>query len=89
MHIKLTDELRDDEVGGGDEHDHSGHHSVDAQPDQAESINHHRRELPIGNDHLLFILFSHSLRQESRKKVDTLQEGSESGLLQANIFSLC
>ena len=58
-----------DEVRGGDEHDDGGHHGVHTQPDQAEPVNHHRRELPVGDHNLLLILLSHSLCQESENDI--------------------
>ena len=58
-----------DEVRGWDEHDHGGHHSVHAEPDEAKPVNHHRREFPVGDDQLLLILFSRPLCQESDKRV--------------------
>ena len=56
-----------DEMWGGDEHDYGGHHGVHAQADQAEPVDHHRRELPIRDDNLLLILLSHPLCQESER----------------------
>ena len=53
----------DDEVRGGEEHDHGGHHGVDAQPDQAEPVYHHRRELPVGHRQLLLVLLPRPLGQ--------------------------
>ena len=47
----------------GDEHDHGGHHGVDAQPDQAEPVYHHRRELPVGHRQLLLVLLPRPLGQ--------------------------
>ena len=54
---------------GGDEHDDGGHHGVHTQPDQAEPVDHHRRELPVRDHHLLLILLSHSLCQESERDI--------------------
>ena len=53
----------DDEVRGGEEHDHGGHHGVDAQPDQAEPVYHHRSELPVGHRQLLLVLLTRPLGQ--------------------------
>ena len=53
----------DDEVRRGEEHDHGGHHGVDAQPDQAEPVYHHRRELPVGHRQLLLVLLPRPLGQ--------------------------
>ena len=58
---------------GGDEHDHGGHHGVHAQSDQAEPVDHHRRELPVRDNNLLLILLSHPLCQESERDIRRLE----------------
>ena len=70
---KEYDGLGYDEMWGGDEHHHGGHHGVHAQADQAEPVDHHRRELPVRDNHLLLILLSHPLGQESERNFSRLE----------------
>ena len=51
-------------MGGRDKQDDGGEEGVEGQPDQAEPVYHHGRELPVGDDELVLVPLPQPLGEE-------------------------